>query len=249
MIYIYKTTNLINGKNYIGQHKGKPNDSYLGSGTVLNKAIKKYGRENFKKEILEIVSEENVNQKEIFYIEEFKSKGEAQYNISGGGQATSNPFKYKSKKEIEEIKQKMSKTRKGKISGSYLKTWKQKNIKKNTANSNPTNKVKIICLNDNKEFDSISDASNFYNLDKSAVAKVCKNIWSNTKGFKFKYKDDNYKGKETNRGKKVICLNDNKEFNSIIEASKFYNLDKSAVAKVCKGTRHSVGGLMFAFAE
>lgn len=54
MNYIYMTTNLINGKKYIGKHKGELNDSYLGSGTLLLRAIKKYGKENFKKEILYI---------------------------------------------------------------------------------------------------------------------------------------------------------------------------------------------------
>ena len=43
--YIYLTTNLINGKQYIGQHKGELNDSYLGSGTNISKAINKYGKE------------------------------------------------------------------------------------------------------------------------------------------------------------------------------------------------------------
>lgn len=51
MIVIYKTTNLINNKIYVG--KDSHNDSnYFGSGTILVKAIKKYGKENFKKEIL-----------------------------------------------------------------------------------------------------------------------------------------------------------------------------------------------------
>lgn len=51
---LYKTTNLINQKFYIGMHSTKnKDDSYLGSGKILLLAIKKYGRSNFKKEILD----------------------------------------------------------------------------------------------------------------------------------------------------------------------------------------------------
>ena len=43
MYYIYRITNNINGKTYIGQHKYTDlNDSYMGSGTLLQKAFKKY---------------------------------------------------------------------------------------------------------------------------------------------------------------------------------------------------------------
>ena len=53
--YIYKTTNLINGKIYVGQKMSTVflKEEYLGSGRYLNNAINKYGRENFKVELIE----------------------------------------------------------------------------------------------------------------------------------------------------------------------------------------------------
>lgn len=66
--YIYLTENLINSKKYIGQHKNNSfNPSYLGSGTILKQAINKYGKENFKVEVLEECnSKEELNEKEIY---------------------------------------------------------------------------------------------------------------------------------------------------------------------------------------
>jgi len=45
---IYKTTNKINNKFYVG-YDTKNNPKYLGSGLLLKRAIEKYGQENFKK--------------------------------------------------------------------------------------------------------------------------------------------------------------------------------------------------------
>lgn len=83
---IYKTTNLINGKIYIGQDS-KNNPKYLGSGIALNNAIKKYGKENFKKEILEhCVDKKGMDEKERYWISELDSRNKnIGYNITKGG--------------------------------------------------------------------------------------------------------------------------------------------------------------------
>lgn len=88
--YVYITTNLINGKQYVGDHSSdKLNDNYIGSGKIIKSAIKTYGKENFKREILEYFA----NKQDAFdaqerYINEFNTLSPNGYNISpkGGGQ-------------------------------------------------------------------------------------------------------------------------------------------------------------------
>jgi len=83
---IYKTTNLINNKIYIGQDS-QNNPEYFGSGKILNNAIKKYGKSNFKKEILEeCSSKEELNEREIYWINKLNSMDtNIGYNIATGG--------------------------------------------------------------------------------------------------------------------------------------------------------------------
>lgn len=92
--YIYRIINSINGKTYIGQHTVRKNrtitsDTYWGSGSILRSAYKKYGRENFIKEILisGYFSQQEINALEIEYIKKERSIGKAEYNISKGGDA------------------------------------------------------------------------------------------------------------------------------------------------------------------
>lgn len=81
---IYKTTNLVNGKYYIGKHKTKYlDDGYMGSGKILKHAISKYGFENFHKEILHVCeSEKQMNALEkILVVPDI----ELNYNLCDGG--------------------------------------------------------------------------------------------------------------------------------------------------------------------
>lgn len=93
---IYKTTNLINGKWYIGQDS-KNIPHYYGGGVLLKKAIKKYGKENFKKEILEQLStnstKEDLNKAEIKWINKLSAVNNGNsYNIAlGGSDISKNP--------------------------------------------------------------------------------------------------------------------------------------------------------------
>jgi len=84
---IYLTTNMVNGKKYIGLDK-KNNPSYLGSGLMLKRAIAKYGRHNFVKEILqECSSIQELKNAEKMWIRKFDADlSDEFYNLSRGGE-------------------------------------------------------------------------------------------------------------------------------------------------------------------
>jgi group I intron endonuclease len=90
--YIYKTTNLANGKEYIGQKKGIFNPFYLGSGIRLLEAIKKYGRDKFKVEFVSWAhNKKEANKLEKKYISNYRTTQEEcgiLYNLTDGGDGT-----------------------------------------------------------------------------------------------------------------------------------------------------------------
>jgi hypothetical protein len=102
--YIYETTNLINGKTYIGQHITENlDDGYMGSDLNVLRAFKKYGKENFRKEILLFA----VNEVALNFIEkclvtvDFINDNQ-NYNLKEGGGAKG--------RCSEELKHKLSQT-------------------------------------------------------------------------------------------------------------------------------------------
>ena len=105
--YIYKTTNIINGRKYIGQHKKQELDLYYkGSNKKLIEDIKKIGRDNFRVEILEwCYSKEQLDEREKFWIGYFNAEEDPEYyNIYGGGYPDHIPQQTKdilSKKKLE----------------------------------------------------------------------------------------------------------------------------------------------------
>lgn len=138
--FVYLTTNIINGKIYIGQHilsgNKKWNATYLGSGTLMEKAIKKYGRENFKRKILKVCFNINqLNGYETYYTLKYNPKLDCKigYNqIIGPSKVcgNKNPTNYPSiRKKMIEVNRKTTsdpeyRKRQSEIMKEYYKTHK-----------------------------------------------------------------------------------------------------------------------------
>lgn len=123
--FVYLTTNLINGKQYIGSHiTTNKEDGYIGSGRpYLFNAIKKYGKENFKKEILiECKTIKEARLLEEPYIKKYNTLVPNGYNISPTGGINEYGGRHS-----DESKKKISESLKGKFKGrKFTEEWKQK---------------------------------------------------------------------------------------------------------------------------
>lgn len=107
--YLYKITNKINNKYYIGVHgTNNLNDGYFGSGRNLKLAIKKYGKENFNKEIIKFCnSYKELMIEERLLVNNKTLKDRNIYNSEIGGAG--------GKVWTKELKKKVSNSNKGKI--------------------------------------------------------------------------------------------------------------------------------------
>lgn len=163
---IYKTTNLKNGKIYIGKDK-KNNPKYFGSGVLLKNSIQKYGRENFEKVILEFCNDEShLNEKEIFWIEFYGSNNlEIGYNLTVGGDG--NTGNWNGNHLTQDHKNKISESLKK--SENFKKWWDGEAKKKLSEARKNSDKVKR--LNESEEWrKKISESVKKSERFKSGIA-------------------------------------------------------------------------------
>jgi len=115
-VRIYKITNKINGKIYIGKHEGTESDyeRYMGSGLLIRRAYEKYGVDNFIKETLEICEKKEIlEEREKYWIKKYNSQNkEIGYNITEGGTGGDTLSNHP---DIKIIVEKISKAGKGRV--------------------------------------------------------------------------------------------------------------------------------------
>jgi len=184
-MHIYKTTNLVNGKIYIGLTR-KNNLEYLGSGKLILRAIKKYGKDNFKRVILEECNNlEELNMQEIFWIAYYNSiDPKIGYNILLGGNSYldyeaislrmskrwADPEYKKMMKEIFLNSWKDNKERKLNMSISVKNRWKNEEFKLHMINC-----MRNILLSKWSDKTSIYNSKEF----REKISKSISVIWAN----------------------------------------------------------------------
>lgn len=232
-MYIYKITNKINNKIYIGQVYNKTiydrferhiKEANYNSKSYLCRAITKYGSENFTCELIDTAKNlQELNQKEIYWIAYYNSTNKKiGYNLTPGGDG-GNTYLCKSKEEMKIIKKKISKANKG-INNGQSKQIKAYNV----------NTKEII------HFETLHDACVYFkHSQKGTFIKYCNHngicLWKGE--WVFAYENDNFYydlpntyDRSCNKGIKVklINLNNNSEivFNSLNKLNLYLNVKK-----------------------
>lgn len=182
--YVYISTNLINGKMYVGQSKGKFRENYFGSGKIISQSVLKYGESSFKVLPIEFCksrSELNECEKKwIWFLDAIKSK--SFYNIAKGGEGGHTIAGYNDEQKAIYHKN-MSKALKGrKFTDEHKRKISEslKLVDRTGSKNNYSERCRVTLLQENKilEFNTVTDMrKHFKELGYKAVT-----TWTNKKG-------------------------------------------------------------------
>ena len=245
---IYKIVNNINEKVYIGQSINikarwkdhintlNRNDSRC---TLLQRAWNKYGQENFSFEILELCSEDMLDEIEIKYIDLYDSCNKG-YNIESGGnknKCLSDETKQKIREVHigkiipDDVRQKMSKSRTGKNNGMYGK------------HHSDESKRKISAAKKGMPGHTQTD----YQKERARIANLGKVVSEETRN---KISQANKGNIPYNRNpRSVYCIELNKIFENVSSAGKELDIRSSNIIACCEHTRKTCGGYQWMYAD
>lgn len=230
-MWVYKITNKINNKVYIGQtirpveqrfHRHIADALSNRLDTHLARAIRLYGKDNFSFEIIDQAStQEELTEKEYFWIEKYNSTSEGYNETNSKNKCGGNTYSQKTQEEMNQIS---SKIRESKLGG-----------------KNP-NAVKVKCKSvitgEEKHFNSLSEMQQFFgSSNHSFITKRCQGETTclYKKEWLIAYEDKDYPSSFTvnkgNRKAKRILVKElnseqEKQFESFSQAERYYNLSK-----------------------
>lgn len=276
---VYKHTTP-SGKVYIGQTKQEPEKRWQnGNGYKNNehfwKAIKKYGWDNIKHEILKInLTKPEADDIEKTYIALYQSNiSNFGYNKTDGGDGHLgySPTEETRKKisstltghEVsDETRQKLSIAQKGKpknYTEEYLQRLREERIGKPLSEKHMSAISKsVLCIETGIIYKSCREAGRMTGIDYNAICNVCNHKYGfkTAGGYNWCYVN-NYNAEEyvkntvSNRPKEVICIETKEVYISLLDAQKNTGISASAISNCCKGKYgfKTAGGYHWCFLE
>ena len=238
--FIYITTNLIDGKRYIGQKKFDNYwKGYLGSGKHLREAIKKYGRENFSRNIVAIAySKEELDDAEISIIKFLGAdKSRDYYNIAEGGCVKGGV---------------------GEDAFWYGKQLPPEMIEKQKKSRNTEKRVYQYDVDGNLvgEYISVTMAAKANGLFKTSISNACINEQFTCGGFFWSYNKDRtniqYDVTRNHQSKPVMQFNLSgkvllNKYSSSRIASEQTGINRSNICNCCRGNVKTAGGYIWRY--
>ena len=243
---IYKHTNLINGKSYIGQtsaqnpkNRWSNGKGYSRRNPVFYKAIQKYGWENFKHEILvdNILTLEEANKLEIeliakyhTYIKDHNCWG---YNTTPGGSGRAHS-------QSEETKQKISNSLKGRVFTEEHLSKISKTLKRK----------EVICIELDITYESIAEAARQTGISRENIKSAVNNLRSSAGGYHWARVTDatriqelrSLAGKVKAAKRKILCVETGIVYESIAAAARAVGCCGSAISAVLCGRLKTTKG-------
>lgn len=243
--YIYMTTNTVNNMKYIGQRRYRDNksateDGYLGSGTLLRKAIDEFGKDNFTKTVLEeCETREELNAAEIRYIAQYNAVYSKEfYNLAAGGEGQIDPS--------PELREKL------RIAATGVKDSEETKRKKSEAHKGERNYLYGKHPSDEAR-QHMSEAQ------KKRFARGDKNPWTGhvyTEEEKARI-SKKLTGRKVPREQaekaarthwiEIYCSTNDMLYPSIQHASAATGVDGSDISKICRGKKQQAKGYKFEY--
>lgn len=255
MIGIYKITNKINGKSYIGQsihieERWKEHIYNPSKSSLIKLALQKYGINNFTFEVIEECDENELDEKEIYWIKYYDTYYNG-YNLTLGG---SKGYKFDIEKIYNEYKNTNSISQTAKNIGCSINTARRVlheygitkfdcQIEKKVESIDPQTLLVV------KQYDSIQDAADDMKVDRAAISYAVNGSHKSAAGYFWKYQDEekNFKSEKIKNWKVKVCQIDKETdkilniFDSAADAAEYLGKDRkngsSMIIAVCNGRK------------
>jgi group I intron endonuclease len=235
---IYKITNTINGKIYIGQtiqtlkqrKKDHRNCMERLKHLALYRAFRKHGFEKFDWTIIYYAKDKNdLDETEKYYIKFFKTMSPKHgYNMTYGGEGGQHPI---------EIKQKISKSLQGRIFSDETRKKLSLSLKGKYTKERSSWWGRKHTDDERKKIGDAQKGDKNHMYGKKATAETRKKMSAS------------HKGELHWNHKKVICVNTKVVYISAIDASEKTGVDNSSIGKCCKGQRNNAGGFRWEYID